>query len=134
MDYILDTCALLDLHLDPESVSDDCRSVILTQDKLNISGFSFIEISQKVSTGKLNLKCQITDWFEKAVPPELISTVEISPEIAVEAYNLPGDFHKDPADRIIVATARVKNLTIITSDFRILEYPHVNSLQSRKYG
>ena len=55
---------------------------------------------------------------------------EITPidlPITEEAYSLPGDFHRDPVDRILVATARLFEATIITADKRILDYPHVLS-------
>ncbi len=45
-----------------------------------------------------------------------------------EAYSLPESFHADPADRIITATARLKNYTLLTADRKILSYPHVNAI------
>jgi PIN domain nuclease of toxin-antitoxin system len=48
----------------------------------------------------------------------------------MESAQLPGDFHRDPADQIIVATAREHNATLITGDQRILDYPHVRTLWS----
>jgi PIN domain nuclease of toxin-antitoxin system len=48
--------------------------------------------------------------------------VPLSPSIAVESWELPGTFHADPADRIIVATARVTGATLLTRDRRILDY------------
>ncbi len=50
-------------------------------------------------------------------------------EIAVESTQLPGAFNRDPADQIIVATARVYNCALLTSDAKILPYPHVNVLK-----
>jgi PIN domain nuclease of toxin-antitoxin system len=46
---------------------------------------------------------------------------------ALESSYLPGTFHRDPADQIIVATARVHNLILLTSDRKILDYPHVKT-------
>lgn len=43
----------------------------------------------------------------------------------------PGNFHQDPANCIIVATARHHNLTLLTSDEKILAYPHVRTLATR---
>ncbi len=60
-----------------------------------------------------------------------IKNLSITRQIAIEAYALLGSFHADPADRVIVATARIHNLTLLTSDKRILNYPHVLSLPSR---
>ncbi|MBW1887764.1 MAG: PIN domain-containing protein [Deltaproteobacteria bacterium] len=52
----------------------------------------------------------------------------MSPQIALESCDLPGKFHNDPADRIIVATARIHALELITKDKKILDYPHVQAL------
>ena len=52
--------------------------------------------------------------------------------MAWEAYNLPGKFHKDPADRILVATARLHNFTLLTADDLILRYAHVKSISARR--
>ncbi len=52
-------------------------------------------------------------------------------EIAAEAYALPPGFHKDPADRILVAAARCHQLTLLTADERILQYPHVRTIHAQ---
>ena len=57
-----------------------------------------------------------------------IEVFNLSPKVASESCNLPGEFHKDPADRIIVATARINNLTLITKDKKIISYPYVNAI------
>ena len=50
-------------------------------------------------------------------------TIAVTREVAMEAYALPGTFHRDPADQILVATARQDGLTLVTADDRILAYP-----------
>ena len=54
--------------------------------------------------------------------------LELTPEIAIESTRLPGEFHRDPADQIIVATARVHKCPLVTADERILDYPHVKTI------
>ena len=54
-----------------------------------------------------------------------VRLLPLSPEIAVESTQLPGAFHKDPADQIIEATARIYNCPPLTSDTKIIAYPHV---------
>ena len=78
--------------------------------------------------GRIKLPIPLVEWFELAAPYNLITVLHLSPEIAVESTRLPGIFHPDPADRIIVATARVHRLTIITSDSKIRNYPHISTL------
>ena len=60
------------------------------------------------------------------------SPIDLTPEVAWEAYNLPGRFHNDPADRLLVATARVRSLTLVTGDDLILRYPHVKALSAKR--
>lgn len=59
--------------------------------------------------------------MERATAPPLVQRVGISPAIAAEVAALPDDFHRDPADRILVATARVLGATLLTRDARILD-------------
>jgi len=54
--------------------------------------------------------------------------VPLDERVALESTKLPGEFHNDPSDQIIVATARVHNLTLITADRKILAYRHVKTL------
>ncbi len=54
--------------------------------------------------------------------------IPLTPEIAVESIQLPGQFHRDPADQIIVATARTWDCPLIMSDSRVLDYPPVKTL------
>jgi PIN domain nuclease of toxin-antitoxin system len=52
----------------------------------------------------------------------------ITHQVLAEAYSLPPAVHRDPADRVIIATARLNKLTLVTTDKKILEYPHVTTL------
>ena len=60
--------------------------------------------------------------------PLLPSDLELSPEIAIDSTQLPPPFHKDPADQMIVATARIHNVPLVTCDHKIRAYPHVQLL------
>lgn len=55
--------------------------------------------------------------------------VWVCPDIVVESTTLPGKFHRDPADQMIVATARIHKVILVTSDDKLLSYPHVKTLQ-----
>ncbi len=57
-----------------------------------------------------------------------IRLLDLTPQIAVESTKLPGNFHKDPADQIIVATARIYDVPLVTMDNKIRNYPHVKLL------
>jgi PIN domain nuclease of toxin-antitoxin system len=90
-----------------------------------ISTISLIEISRLVNRGRLVLPKPLNEWFSIALAEEGLFLISITPAIAIESYSLPGEFHKDPADRIIVATARTYDCPLITNDSNILAYPHV---------
>jgi PIN domain nuclease of toxin-antitoxin system len=77
-----------------------------------------------VEKGRLVLSVPIEQWIDQALASPGIAFLPLTPEIAVASTRLPGTFHKDPADQIIVATARSLNIPVATDDARILAYPH----------
>ncbi len=94
-------------------------------DGIGISTISLLEISRLVNRGRLLLPKPLNEWFSIALAEEGILLIPIAPDIAIESYSLPGEFHKNPADRIIVATARTSDCPLMTNDRNILGYPHV---------
>lgn len=81
-----------------------------------------------VSKDRIHVKVDPNLWLKNSLKKSGLNIIEITPEIAIDACNLPGEFHKDPADRLIVATARTMNFKLLTKDRKILDYPHVNSV------
>lgn len=81
-----------------------------------------------VTKGRINVKIDPKHWLNNAIGNSGLRVIELTPEIAMESCNLPGSFHKDPADRIIVATARTNNLMLLTKDRKIIKYPHVQAV------
>ena len=79
----------------------------------------------------MTLAGRLQTWIGESLDALLAATIPLSHEIAIAAYELPGQFHRDPADRILVATATVYDLTLMTADDRILAYPHVLSQDAR---
>jgi PIN domain nuclease of toxin-antitoxin system len=88
---------------------------------LSVSDVSLWEIATLVELGRIRLKVPLREWLERAVSPPLVERVGISPAVAAEVASLPPSFHRDPADRIIVATGRVLGATLLTSDERIID-------------
>ena len=78
--------------------------------------------------GRLKLHLPVSDWIAAALGLPNIKLVSLTPEIAVESTQLPPPFHRDPADELIVATARIFKLPLLTADSKILAYPHVSLL------
>ena len=127
---------LLDTHIwvwwvDNSQHLTDRRWHIL-QDNVNsglgISVISCWEVAKLVEYERLELSCPLEEWMEQAVAYPGMQLLELTPQIAIESTKLPGSFHRDPADQIIVATARVYDISLLTADSRILQYPHVRTL------
>ena len=95
---------------------------------LGISSISLWEVSKAVERGRLFLPVPVEDWLTLALTYPGIRLLPLTPRIVVESTQLPGNFHKDPADQIIIATARVYNYPLLTFDTKILSYPHIKLL------
>ena len=92
---------------------------------LIISAISCWELALAHKKGKLLIPCSLDDWFKSALSYPGIVVQPLTTEIGRESVGLPEPFHRDPADRFIVATARVLKCPILTADEEILSYPHV---------
>jgi PIN domain nuclease of toxin-antitoxin system len=93
-----------------------------------ISTITAWEIAHLVNRGKIALASEIGAWFAVVEAIPTIAFVQLDNEIGVKSVDLPGVFHKDPADRIIVATARKYGVPIVTADQKIRAYPHVATI------
>lgn len=87
-----------------------------------ISVISIWEIGMLSQKGRLIFKEPVLQWIQEALKAPYVKLATISPEIAIESCVLPGEFHGDPADRMIVATSRVLNTPLLTKDERIRRY------------
>ncbi len=76
-------------------------------DLIGVSAISCWEVAKLVEYERLQLPGPIEEWFDQALSYPGIQLLALTPEIAIESTRLPGEFHRDPADQIIVATARV---------------------------
>ena len=86
-----------------------------------VSDISLWEVAMLASLGRIRLALPLREWLDKAVAPPLVRRQGISPAVATEVAALPDSFHRDPADRILVATARVLGATLLTNDRRIVD-------------
>jgi len=92
---------------------------------IGISAISCWEVAKLVEYNRLTLPLPVGDWLDQALIYPGVRLLELTPRIAVESTQLPGIFHRDPADQIIVATARVYNCPLVTLDGKLQNYPHV---------
>ena len=90
--------------------------------RLRISVISIWELAMLEKRGRVSRPMNIQTWVEQALMKPGISLAPFTPEIALESVHLPGDLHGDPADRILVATARVLGATLLTKDARLIDY------------
>ena len=131
MKALLDTHILLWWHGDRDRLSLDQLEVIAAAGPatpLQVSDISLWEVATLYSLGRIRLTIPPREWLEKAVAPPLVRRHGISPAIAAELASLPKSFHRDPADRILVATARITGATLLTQDRRILDAGLVDTL------
>lgn len=89
---------------------------------LRVSVISAWEVAMLASKRRLQLGAPVGEWVQRALAAPGLLLAELTPEIAVEACNLPGDPGGDPADRIIIATARLTGAKLYTKDRAILAY------------
>ncbi len=121
--YLLDTHVFLWLILGNKQLKE--RQILETAAAtggLLVSPITCWEIGMLASRGRVHFGMSCQDWVDQALKAPGIVTIDISPRIAIEASYLPGKFHGDPADRMLIASARVKNLIFATRDKKILAY------------
>ncbi len=124
MNYLLDTHVLLWWLEDGERLSVAQRHALTSvgpETPLAVSDITLWEIAILESLERVAFSIPLREWLEKAVSPPLVQRIGISPAVAAEVASLPESLHRDPADRILVATARVAGLTLITQDRCILD-------------
>lgn len=97
-------------------------------DVIGVNVISLWEIAKLVEYHRLELPCPLLDWFDQALRYPGIRQIDLTPKIAIESSQFPGEFHRDPADQIIVATARIYDCPLVTSDSRIQKYPYVKTV------
>jgi PIN domain nuclease of toxin-antitoxin system len=131
--YLLDTHIWIWSQENPEQLGQKSRRELtdISQERF-VSAISTLEIARLIHLGLLRLRHRFAEWKQFSLAELNAATLEVNHEIAWEAYNLPGRFHNDPADRVLVATARIAKLTLITADDLILRYPHVKTLSAKR--
>jgi PIN domain nuclease of toxin-antitoxin system len=108
------------LSLSP-TARNTLEQAVKDQTPLLVPAWSCWEFAMLVEKGRLILSPGVTpiDWLGRALSQPMIELSPVTPEIAVDSVSLPGDFHGDPADRIVVATARIRQARFATEDGKI---------------
>lgn len=93
---------------------------------LGVSVISCWEVAKLIQLHRLKLDRPLEAWIDGALANPRIELVGLSPRIVIESTRLPEPFHRDPADQLIVATARILACSLLTEDAKIIAYPHVD--------
>lgn len=125
---------LLDTHIWIWWVTNSARLTLKQQQLiaehqpsgLGISIISCWEVAKLVENNKLDFSCSVDEWLDRALTYPGVRLINLSVPIAVESTQLAG-FHRDPADQLIVATARILAIPLLTADRKILAYPGANA-------
>lgn len=130
---VLDTHTLVwwvngDGQLSPKARRAVAAELSSNEGAVLISSISAWEIVMLLKADRLTLTMGVDDWLETVASIEGVRFVPVNNEVSVESTRLPGDFHKDPADRMIVALARRLNAPLVTADTKIHDYKHVRSI------
>jgi PIN domain nuclease of toxin-antitoxin system len=89
---------------------------------LYVSAISVWEIGMLAAKGRIHLSKPVRRWAKEALQAPGLRVLQLEPDIALDCNDLPGDFHPDPADRILVASARYLDAPLITHDRRVIAY------------
>jgi PIN domain nuclease of toxin-antitoxin system len=131
MRLLLDTHIWIWAHETPQKFGRHTRALLEDLGNgVSVSAIAALEIARLVFFHRLQLTEPVSVWIADSIRSLGAQMLDVTPQIAAEAYELPGSFHKDPADRVLVATARLHNLTLLTADNLILRYPHVKTLRA----
>ena len=132
---LLDTCAIIWIATD-QSIGLKAKAAmneeLQADEKLRVSAISGWELGLLSAKGRLPSTRAPLDLFKDVVMTHGVRVEALSPEVLIKSSFLPGQIHSDPADRILIATAREHDLTIVTRDRAILEYGaagHVKTLE-----
>ncbi|MCJ7687181.1 MAG: type II toxin-antitoxin system VapC family toxin [Desulfobacteraceae bacterium] len=128
---VLDTHVWVWFVSNPELLSKAAKKAIDTsmeQKEIFISSISAWEVALLAAKKRLKLSIDVTDWIGKSERLPFLQFLPVDNSVAVKSVNLPQPLHKDPADRIIIATAMTIAAPLVTKDEKLLDYPHVETI------
>ena len=110
----------------------DAHSALADEDNASlVFAISTLEIARLTSAERITLAGRQQTWIAESHSALLAETAPLTHEIAIPAYELPGEFPPNPAGQMLVATAMVGDMSLVTADHDILAYPHVESIDAR---
>lgn len=127
---LLDTHAWVWWLSQPEKLSRTAKQAIarnFAARAIGVSSFSVWEVALLAARGRLRLAVDLESWLAASERLPGLTFHPVTNAIALQSVSLPGEFHSDPADRIIVATARHLGAELVTGDQKIRGYRHVKT-------
>lgn len=130
MPYLLDTCAILFIAGNTTDLSAATLKLIdeAPAGEVFVSAISVAELACLQERRKITFKQHWRAWWDELLKRTAWTCLPITAEIMAEAYSLPPPIHRDPADRVLLATARQERLTLVTTDGKLCGYPHVTTI------
>ena len=126
--FLLDTCTLLWLASESSRISPVVLEHIHNTEQLFVSAVSALEIGIKIQKRRLSITIEnIDQWFAETIEQHQCTDLPITSHIAALSTQLQ-TIHFDPSDRILIATAQLHDLTILTPDENIRRYPKVKTV------
>lgn len=132
---LLDTHVIIWTLLKPDELSSKVHSIIdlaQQEQRLLISSISLWEIAMLKSKKRINIYEPLKDFLQSIIDIDGIKLIDITAKIAAESVILTDDFHGDPADRLITATAISESAILLTRDEKILSWAQLGNIRAIK--
>lgn len=128
---LLDTHAWVWWMANPARLSPKAAEAIRKAEKgseIGIGAISCWELAMLVAKGRIGLSLDVEEWIEKSLKLPAVRLLELTPKIAVLSSRLEGRPPSDPADRILIATAKAHGIPVVTKDGEIRDYLYVEAV------
>ena len=130
---VLDTHTLIwwvgnDAQLSTKAKKAIKKEMAAPSGQILVSSITAWEVSMLVTKDRLTLTMDVDSWLSVVESIENLQFVPVNNKVAIESTRLPGEFHKDPAVRLIVALARTMSAPLVTADEKIRSYSHVKTI------
>jgi len=122
---VLDTHAWIWWVDESPHLSAEARKAIEEAEELGVSAISCWEVSMLVAKGRVGFSIDVQEWVNLALQRPKIRLLPLDPQIAVSAARLPGEFHGDPADRLIASTCLHSGAPLVSKDQRIRDWRQI---------
>ena len=130
---LLDTHIWIWLALADNKLTSSSRKLIhktIVESSVFLSAISLWETAMLVAKDRIEIEKPLSTWLEETIYQTKVKIMPITCQIAAESCQLPGNCHKDPADRLIIATARIEGMSLLTKDKNIIHYSKQNHLKT----